>query len=47
MPCVAALAAMRRELGSTGSALLAMLYQTSFAWIVAYIVYHVGRLLIG
>lgn len=47
MPCVAAMAAMRRELGSTGSALLAMLYQTSFAWIVAYIVYHVGRLLIG
>jgi len=39
MPCVAALAATRRELGSTKGALLAVLYQTGVAWIIAFIVF--------
>lgn len=45
MPCVAALAASRRELGSARAALAAMAYQTGVAWIVAFIVYQGGRLL--
>jgi ferrous iron transport protein B len=45
MPCVAALAATRRELGSTKGALLAVLYQTGVAWIIAFIVFQGGRVL--
>ena len=45
MPCVAAMAAMRRELGSRVSAVLAMLYQTAVAWIAAFVVFTVGKLL--
>jgi ferrous iron transport protein B len=45
MPCVAALAATRRELGSAKGALAAVVYQTSVAWIIAFIVYQGGRLL--
>jgi ferrous iron transport protein B len=45
MPCVAALAASRRELGSIRAALAAMAYQTGVAWIIAFIVYQGGRLL--
>ncbi len=45
MPCVAALAATRRELGSTKGALFAVLYQTGVAWIIAFIVFQGGRLL--
>ncbi|MGE5495889.1 MAG: ferrous iron transport protein B [Burkholderiales bacterium] len=45
MPCVAALAATRRELGSAKGALLAVLYQTCVAWIIAFIVFQGGRLL--
>jgi ferrous iron transport protein B len=41
-PCVAAVAAMRRELGSLKGTLFAMLYQTGSAWIAALIVYRVG-----
>lgn len=44
MPCVAALAATRREMGSTKGALFAVGYQTGVAWIVAFIVFQVGRL---
>ena len=45
MPCVAALAASRRELGSTRAAVLAMTYQTCVAWIIAFIVFQGGSLL--
>ncbi len=46
MPCVAAMAATRRELGSTKHAVLAMLYQTGVAWVVAFLIYQVGSLLL-
>lgn len=45
MPCVAAMAAMRRELNSTPKALAAMLYQTVVAWLIALVVYTAGRLM--
>ncbi len=44
MPCVAAMAAVRRELGSMRHAVLAMAYQTAFAWVVAFLVYSFGLL---
>jgi ferrous iron transport protein B len=47
MPCVAAFAAAKRELGSFGRALLTALYQTGVAYMVAVVVYQVGRLLFG
>lgn len=46
MPCVAAFAAARRELGSVGHAVLAALYQTLTAYIVGMIVYQIGGLFI-
>lgn len=45
MPCVAALAAARRELGSFKSAFFAAAYQTGAAWITAFVIYQGGRLL--
>ena len=45
MPCVAALAATRRELNSRKAALLTVVFQTGVAWIVAFIVYQGGRLM--
>lgn len=45
MPCVAAFAAVKRELRSFASAVIAMGYQTLIAWIVAFVVYNVGKLL--
>ncbi|MHB8961805.1 MAG: ferrous iron transport protein B [Saccharofermentanales bacterium] len=45
MPCVAALAAVRRELHSLAGASLIMLAQTTVAWIVAFMVYQTGMLL--
>ena len=47
MPCVAAFAAAKRELGSTRRAVLTALYQTGAAYVVALAVYQIGRLLIG
>jgi len=46
MPCVAAVAAIRRELGSTGYAALAMAFQTAVAWLVAFGVYLIGGLIV-
>lgn len=46
MPCVAAMAAVRRELGSLRHAVLAMAYQTAFAWVIAFLVYSFGLLFI-
>ncbi|NMC56571.1 MAG: ferrous iron transport protein B [Eubacteriaceae bacterium] len=46
MPCVASLAAMKREMGMK-YALASITYQTAVAWLVAFFVYNIGRLIIG
>jgi ferrous iron transport protein B len=46
-PCVAAVAAMRRELGSLKITLLIVLYQMLFAWLVAFAVYKIGKFMMG
>lgn len=46
MPCVAAMAAVKREMGGWGKAVLVMVFQTVIAWIVAFIFYQVGTLLL-
>jgi len=45
-PCVAAIAAIKREIGGAKGAALVILYQTGVAWLAAFIVYHVVSLLI-
>lgn len=45
MPCVATLAAIKREFNSMKSAGLLMLFQTAVAWIVAFLVYQIGSFL--
>ena len=45
MPCVAAMAAVKRELGGWRNAVLAMTFQTLVAWVVAFVVYQVGSLI--
>lgn len=44
MPCVATLATVRREMGGMKYALLVVLFQTSVAWITAFIIYNIGSL---
>lgn len=44
MPCAAAFAATKREMGSMHAALLTALYQTAVAYVVAMIIYQVGTL---
>jgi len=46
MPCVAAMAAIKRELGSIFGAIAAMISQTAIAWLVAFLVYNIGSLFI-
>jgi ferrous iron transport protein B len=46
-PCVAAIATVRRELGSLKGTLYVILYQTGFAWVVAFGVYQMGRLVVN
>ncbi len=46
MPCVATLAAIKREFGSMKNALLLMLFQTCVAWIAAFLVYQIGMLVV-
>ena len=41
-PCFGAIGAMKRELGGTKKMLKAVLFQTSFAWLLATIVYQIG-----
>jgi len=43
-PCVAAIATVRRELGSLKGTVAVIAYQTGFAWLVAFFVYQIGRL---
>ena len=45
MPCVAAFAAMRRELESRKWAICAAIGQTAIAWVMAMLVFQLGRLL--
>ncbi|MGI6348530.1 MAG: ferrous iron transport protein B [Eubacteriales bacterium] len=47
MPCAAAFAATKREMGSYRQAVLVVGYQTGIAWVVAFIVYNVGKLIVG
>lgn len=44
-PCFGAIAAMRKELGSTKRVLLAVLFQTGLAWVLASLVFGVGSLI--
>jgi ferrous iron transport protein B len=44
-PCVAAVATVKRELGSVKGAVLVILYQTGFAWLAAFCFYQIGSLL--
>ena len=46
-PCFGAIAAMRKELGSTRKMLLAVLLQCIVAWVIAVLVYIIGTLIIG
>jgi len=45
LPCVAAFAAIKREMNSWKWTLFAVGYQTAFAWVVAFIIFQGGRLL--
>ena len=45
MPCVAAMAAIRREFDSTVKSIYMMIYQTAFAYAAAFCVYNAGRLM--
>lgn len=45
MPCVAAFAATKRELNSWWQALATATFQTGMAYIVAFVIYHIGTLL--
>lgn len=46
MPCIATLATVKREMGGWTSAILVVLFQTLIAWIVAFLIYHVGLIVI-
>lgn len=46
MPCIATLATVRREMGGWRYAFLVVLFQTVVAWIVAFVIFNVGTLLI-
>ena len=45
-PCVAAIAAVKREMGSGLKAALVVVLQCLVAWVVALLVYQVGGLLL-
>lgn len=45
-PCVAAIATVKRELGSLKGTIFVIIYQTGFAWLIGVIVYQIGRLFI-
>lgn len=45
MPCVAAFSVIKREIGGLKNAVAAMCYQTVTAWIAAYVVYNICRLI--
>ena len=45
-PCIAAINAVRHEMGSVKSAFAVILYQCGVAWISAFVVYHIGLLFV-
>jgi len=45
-PCIAAISAVQHEMNGLKSAIGVVLYQTAVAWVVAFIVFQVGSLLI-
>ncbi|HRX30975.1 MAG: ferrous iron transport protein B [Bacteroidales bacterium] len=44
-PCVAVISAIKNESGSWKWALFTIIYTTSLAWVLAYVIYHVGNLI--
>ena len=44
-PCVAAIAAVKREMGGAKSALFVVFYQTAVAWVAAFLVYRLALLI--
>ncbi len=46
-PCIAAINAVRQEMDSVRSAVGVVFYQCGVAWAVAFLVYQVGRLIVG
>jgi ferrous iron transport protein B len=44
-PCVAAVATVKRELGSIKGTVFVILYQTAIAWLAAFCVYRIGLLI--
>ena len=46
-PCVAAISTVKRELGSVPGTIFVIIYQTGFAWLVAFAVYQICSLLGG
>ncbi len=46
LPCLAVIAAIRRESGSWWWTLFSIIYTTSLAWVVSFVIYQVGRLFI-
>jgi ferrous iron transport protein B len=47
LPCVAAFAAMKREMNSWKWTILAITYQTGIAWLLAFAFYQVGSFIVG
>ncbi|MCL2237749.1 MAG: ferrous iron transporter B, partial [Treponema sp.] len=45
-PCVAAVATVKRELGSIKGTVFVILYQTIFAWLAAFAIYRIGILFV-
>ncbi|MEG2037849.1 MAG: nucleoside recognition domain-containing protein, partial [Ruthenibacterium sp.] len=45
-PCIAAIAAVRREMNSRMAAVWIALLQTGLAWVVAFLVFHIGSIFI-
>ena len=46
-PCVAAINAVRQEMGSARSAVGVVFYQCGVAWLASFAVYQIGRLIVG
>lgn len=46
-PCVAAIAAVKREMNSSWSALVMVFVQCAVAWVVSFAVFHVGSFIVG
>lgn len=45
-PCIAAVTTVRREMGTRKAAVFVVLFQTGVAWIVAFLIYQIGRLIV-